>query len=64
MTRKHFETIAAVLAGEYATSTGKERGRVRAIALSLADVFARENRNFDRARFYVAVGLDRDGFHR
>jgi hypothetical protein len=65
MTRKHFEAIAAVLAGDYASAANAgERNKVRGIALSLADVFAGTNPRFNRSRFYVAVGLTEAGFSR
>jgi hypothetical protein len=59
MTRKHFVRIAGILAGDLATcSTEGERLKVRGIALSLADMFLQENSNFDRQRFYAAVGIE------
>jgi hypothetical protein len=61
MSRKDFEAIAAVLAGDMACSTPAERWRVQCITLSLADVCAKSNPRFDRERFYVAAGLDKHG---
>lgn len=59
MTKKHFIKIAAILAGDLATSTtDRERLKVRGITLSFADMFAQENPNFDRERFYAAVGIE------
>lgn len=58
MTRKHFEAVAAILAGDLATcGTDAERIKVRGIAYSLADYFQSVNANFDRDRFYSAVGM-------
>lgn len=59
MSRKHYTAIAAIIAGDYATAANDgERNKVRAIALSLADVFARENAGFNRDRFYAACGIN------
>ena len=58
MTKKHFVEIAAILAGDLATAANDgERNKVRGIALSMADMFKRVNPNFDRERFYAAVGI-------
>jgi hypothetical protein len=57
--QRTFQAVADVLAGELATAANpQERRLVRNITLSLADVFAQQNRRFDRQRFYDAVGLD------
>ncbi len=62
MTKKTFQAIAAVLAGDLATCTDDgQRLKVRGIALSLADVLAAGNSAFDRGRFYRACGLTDDG---
>ncbi|MGO9154386.1 hypothetical protein [Mycobacterium sp.] len=59
MSRKHYIEIARVLAGDYASAASdSERLVVRGITFSLADVFAKENTRFDRARFYGAVSAD------
>jgi hypothetical protein len=59
MTTKDYKAIAAILAGENATSgTDNERLKVRRIAYSLADYFRQTNENFDRAKFYAAVGIE------
>ena len=55
MTKRNFEAIANILAGDYAISTPIQRQRVFGITLSLADYFLRENPNFDRSKFYAAV---------
>lgn len=58
MNSSDYAAIAAVLAGDLATSTTRaERLKVRGIALSLADYFMRENPRFVRTRFYDAVGI-------
>lgn len=58
MTRKHFEEIAAILAGDLATCTSMDqRVKVTGIAYSLADFCYRQNPRFDRDRFYTAVGI-------
>ena len=59
MSRKHFEAVAAILAGERAlATTAAERRRIDNIARSLADVFKRDNGRFDRQRFYNACGVE------
>lgn len=55
MSRKDFIAIAEILAGDFATATPAEKGKVWCITLSLADYFAKVNPRFDRARFYAAV---------
>ncbi len=55
MSRKDYNAIANVLAGDFATATLSQREKVRAIVLSLADVFAKDNPRFQRDRFYAAV---------
>lgn len=58
MTKQHFEAIAEILAGDMACSTTEaEVLRVRGITLSLADYFKKVNPDFDRAKFYAAVGV-------
>jgi hypothetical protein len=58
VTAKDYRAIAAILAGDLATSTNEEtRLKVRAIALSLADYFARNNARFNRQQFYETVGI-------
>jgi hypothetical protein len=58
MTRKHFVKVAAILAGDLASAANDgERNKVKGIAYSLADMFQQENGNFDRDRFYAAVGM-------
>ena len=55
MSKKDFEAIAAILAGDFASATPAEKGKVWCLTLSLADYFAQSNSNFDRAKFYDAV---------
>ena len=66
MTKKHFEAIASVLAGEIALAANRgdpEQFRaVNNICRSLADLFKQDNARFDRERFYTACGLRSDGF--
>ena len=58
MSRRHFEAVAAILAGERAmATTDAERRSIDNIARSLADVFKRDNGRFDRDRFYSACGM-------
>jgi hypothetical protein len=64
-TRRTFEKVAAVLAGERAlmgalADEHASRTAVQAInnvTLSVADAFAQDNPRFDRARFYAAAGI-------
>jgi hypothetical protein len=65
MTKALFEKMAALFFGEMAIARS-QRSRVvmtsvRAIILSTADIFAQSNERFDRERFYLASGLDKDG---
>lgn len=61
MSRKHYQSFAAMFAGEMALakhSGDKNRIiQVENIIRSAADIFAQDNPNFDRARFYAACGL-------
>lgn len=64
-TRKLFVAIAAAIAGARADILNKEPEASHADMLDgaslaaehIADVFARENPNFDRARFLKACGI-------
>lgn len=59
MSRKDYVAIAEVLSGDLATAANPgEAFKVTGIAKSLADVFKRDNPNFDRQRFYAAVGFN------
>lgn len=61
MSKTHYEKIAAVFAGDYATcGTDAERRKVVGLALSLSQVFAQDNPRFDRIRFLSACGLTKD----
>lgn len=53
MTRKHFEAVAAAVAGSELSLTDQAH-----IAMRLADAFAAENPRFDRARFVDAAQRD------
>jgi len=55
MSTKDFNAIAAILAGDFATATPAEKGKVWCITLSLADYFAQCNPRFDRSKFYAVV---------
>lgn len=58
MSRKDYEKVAAIFAGDFATcATSAERYKVRGLMLSLADVFQSDNPRFDRARFYAACAI-------
>jgi hypothetical protein len=58
MTKKHYRQIAEILAADLAiAATDAERRVVANITRSLADVLKRDNSNFDRQRFYAAVGI-------
>jgi hypothetical protein len=54
MSRKDYVAIAEIIAGDYASANPAEKGKVFCMTLSLADYFAQENPNFNRARFYDA----------
>jgi len=59
MSRKDYRAFADILAGDLATcETDGERRKVACIALSMEDVFKRDNPRFDRQRFREAAGLD------
>lgn len=61
MTKKHFESVAAIIAAELAGKPACNRPDIaRAVAKTaqrLADYFAAENPKFDRARFLTACGV-------
>lgn len=52
MTRKHFKATAEIIA---AIDCQKTRANV---AREFAAMFQRENRNFDKSRFYAACGVE------
>jgi hypothetical protein len=64
MTKKHFESIAAILArhktwAPLGRSAKPVRGAiVGSLARDLADYFATENPRFDRYRFLRACGVE------
>lgn len=54
--RRDYEKLAGVLAGELGIATTLAEGMVvKNIARSMADHFKQENPRFDRAKFYSAV---------
>lgn len=60
MTRKHFEAIAKIINARLAWADAVQYGYIDAtqkIANEMADYFATQNPNFDRARFLKACGL-------
>ena len=65
MTRRDYVKVANMLAGELAMAKTSADSAVRwakirqvvRITYSMADIFAQDNSNFDRQRFYDAVGL-------
>lgn len=62
MSRKDYEALAAVIAGEVSCATNAEKRRTASnIARSMADVFARGNSRFKREIFYAACGLTETG---
>lgn len=68
MSRKDYRAIADVIAGEVATAPTTDDARrqatlrtLRNVMLSTADVMARDNARFNRARFYTACGFESDG---
>lgn len=62
MSKKDFEAIAAILAGDLATATPAEFGKVFNLTLSLADYFAQSNPRFRRDLFYAAAFGTADHF--
>jgi hypothetical protein len=63
MSKQDYVRFAAMFAGEMALRKADwaKSSLVRGLILSTADIFAQGNERFDRARFYVASGLDREG---
>lgn len=59
MTKKDYIAIGKILAGDLATASPLEKGKVLGITFSLADLFKQDNPNFDRERFYAFVGVPR-----
>lgn len=60
MSRKHYTEVAEILAAEIAVNRDNMSVTlaIRNVALSLADMFKRDNGNFDRQRFYAACGIE------
>lgn len=55
MQKRHFEAIAATIAG---MDISAQRFLRQVIAAEFADLCQRENPRFDRARFLAASGVD------
>ena len=58
MSKKHYVAIAACVAHTSTAPNTRRLGPVESLAYRLADYFASENPNFDRARFLKACGLE------
>jgi hypothetical protein len=60
MSRNHYIALAAVLAGEMGLATHKNATEtvtvLNNLTRSIADVLKQDNGDFDRQRFYDAVG--------
>ncbi len=57
MSRKDYTKFAALLSGELAVHNGHAATlALRSTVYGLADILAQDNPNFDRARFYAAIG--------
>jgi len=62
MTRKSYEIVASVIRRHRVEDTsGTGSGMLSMVADSLALVFQADNPRFDRARFFVACGMDENG---
>lgn len=61
MTRRDYVKFADLLAGELALANTAgdyvSARQIRMIAYGMADICAQDNPNFDRQRFYDAIGL-------
>jgi hypothetical protein len=62
MSKRHFEGLADVIDTARAAQLTTPKDAVHAIALELAIFCARENPQFDRARFLKACGFGGEGF--
>ena len=61
MSRKHYIAIASAIAREYLESRNiDERKTLKFVARNLADVCAADNSRFDRERFYLACGIEKE----
>lgn len=64
MTKRHLESIAAIIASERAMTRREGKNGVYAVACQdtvarrLADYFATDNGRFDRRRFLRACGVE------
>lgn len=68
MSRKHYTEVAKIVRDnvEFAGRQVSDHGAsyavgVSAVARDLADMFRKDNPAFDRSRFYMACGLNKDG---
>jgi hypothetical protein len=58
MSKKDYVAIAAVFRGQVETKADPKRVQmIRILAHGIADVMARDNSRFDRARFLQACGV-------
>ena len=59
MTRKDYQTIADILAGDIASHRNVPTAfyAIRNVCLSMADAFGRANPRFDRRQFLLDCGL-------
>ena len=69
MSRKHYIEVARIVrenldfAGQQCSDHGASYAvGVSAMARDLADMFRQDNPAFDRSRFYMACGLDDEGY--
>ena len=57
MTKKNYETFAAIIADAMGLATSDEKGLLRSVAYDMAEVFESDNPRFDRERFLKAAGV-------
>jgi hypothetical protein len=69
MSRKHYVQVARIIRDnvEFSGRQFSDHGAsyavgVSAVARDLADMFRQDNPAFDRSRFYMACGLDDEGY--
>ena len=67
MSRKHYVQIANMIRSNLDVDLYTNFGLhyscgVSAVARDLAEIFREDNPAFDRSRFYIACGLDNDGY--
>lgn len=61
MTRKDYEKMARVILAHRKDDDGTASPTIASIADSLACLCEADNPRFNRARFFLACGLDEDG---